>query len=77
MDEKHELKKEEIIPLNNGLMSEMFLQELETRLETDPLVPNGLLNLMDGATELMDGCICDNGSIYAECICNNGSIYVS
>lgn len=39
-----------LVSLNENLFDEMFLQELETRLETDPLLPNGLVDLMDDSS---------------------------
>ena len=33
----------------------MFLEELEVRLETDPLLPGGLIDLID---DVMDSCEC-------------------
>lgn len=68
---------EEIIPLNNGLIDEMFLHELGTRLETDPLVPNGLLELV-GENQLDALCVCYEQSTYVEnCTCYSHSTYVS
>lgn len=32
--------------VNDALCDEMFVNELENRLETDPLLTNGLLNLV-------------------------------
>lgn len=32
--------------ISNDLCDEMFVNELEKRLETDPLIPNGLLDLV-------------------------------
>lgn len=44
-----ELKKNEVAgiqPINEELCDEMFVHELEKRLETDPLLANGLLDLV-------------------------------
>lgn len=44
-----ELKKNEVAgikPVNEDLCDEMFVHELEKRLETDPLMANGLLDLV-------------------------------
>lgn len=50
--------------INNELFDEMFINELETRLETDPLLTNGLLDLMSS----------QNGDIDALCIqCDTGN----
>jgi hypothetical protein len=38
-------KNEEIISLNTDLYDDFFVQELESRLETDPLTLGGLLEL--------------------------------
>ena len=50
-------KQQEIISLNDNLFSEMFLQELENRLETDPLMPNGLVDLV-GDSSVSPLCTC-------------------
>lgn len=55
-----ELKKNEMVgiqPVNEELCDEMFVHELEKRLETDPLMTNGLLDLvttMDASSEDVD-----------------------
>jgi hypothetical protein len=38
-------KNEEIISMNTDLYDEFFVQELESRLETDPLMLGGLMEL--------------------------------
>jgi hypothetical protein len=38
-------KNEEIISLNTDLYDDFFVQELEVRLETDPLMLGGLMEL--------------------------------
>lgn len=53
----------------------MFLLELETRLETDPLLPSGLLELMNDS-EINPMCECYDNSRFVECICYSGSTYV-
>ena len=58
--------------INNN---EMFLLELETRLETDPLLPSGLLELMNDS-EINPMCECYDNSRFVECICYSGSTYV-
>lgn len=45
----------------------MFLQELENRLETDPLMPNGLVDLV-GDSSVSPLCTCYQAT-YAECHC--------
>ena len=37
--------KENVKSLNEGLFTDLKLQELETRLETDPLLPSASLGL--------------------------------
>jgi len=65
-----------LVSLNENLFDEMFLQELENRLETDPLLPNGLVDLMDDSS-VNPLCTCNNGSSFSEnpCTCNNNSSY--
>lgn len=46
MKENKENVIEGINSINDELYDDMFLQELENRLETDPLISNGLLNLI-------------------------------
>ncbi len=38
-------RKDELVSLNDKLYDEFYLQELEERLETDPLLIGGLLDL--------------------------------
>lgn len=64
-------KQQEIISLNDNLFSEMFLQELENRLETDPLMPNGLVDLV-GDSSVSSLCTCYQAT-YAECHCYQAS----
>lgn len=56
---------------NDNLFSEMFLQELENRLETDPLMPNGLVDLV-GDSSVSPLCTCYQAT-YAECHCYQAS----
>ncbi|MCX4332149.1 MAG: hypothetical protein OSJ25_01710 [Paramuribaculum sp.] len=58
-------KEERIISLNDDLYDSMFLEELEVRLETDPLLPGGLIDLID---DVMDSCECRGTYI---CGCNS------
>lgn len=60
-----------IVPMNDEIYDSMFLEELEERLETDPLLPGGLVNLIGGDVEIMNDCPCEGG-IYEECPCRNG-----
>lgn len=69
------IKSEQMIALNDNLFNEMFLLELETRLETDPLLPSGLLELMNDS-EINPMCECYDNSRFVECICYSGSTYV-
>lgn len=63
--------RQEIISLNDNLFSEMFLQELENRLETDPLMPNGLVDLV-GDSSVPPLCTCYQGSFSEGCTCYQG-----
>ena len=49
MSNKQNLDKEDVklLPVNNELYDELFIQQLEQRLETDPLAANGLLSFFD------------------------------
>jgi hypothetical protein len=40
-------KNEEIISLNTELYDDFFVQELEVRLETDPLMLGGLMDICE------------------------------
>lgn len=56
--------KDELVSLNTE-MSELQLQELEQRLETDPLAAGGLLDLASNASpnsdvNTLDWCLWDN-----------------
>lgn len=60
-----------ISPVSNDLYDEMFVHELENRLETDPLMANGLLDLvttMDASTDEVD-VLCTTCNILSS---NNG-----
>jgi hypothetical protein len=82
--EKEEISKEnELISLNDELYDGFFIQELEVRLETDPLLVGGLLdmfnNSQDGTMLLSDcganctensGCaFCFHCGLCLDCIC--------
>lgn len=62
--------------INNDLYDEMFVSELEKRLETDPLLTNGLLNLMtpDGnaSFESIDF-LCECNTSYGYVVCKGGT----
>ncbi|MDR1227227.1 MAG: hypothetical protein LBK47_10090 [Prevotellaceae bacterium] len=49
----------ELISLNEQLYDEFFVQELESRLETDPLMVGGLLDSLTSDSDLVAGCFCD------------------
>jgi hypothetical protein len=57
-------KNEEIISLNTELYDDFFVQELEVRLETDPLMLGGLM-------ELLESCALCNGYSVCESHCFN------
>lgn len=48
MKKSKSLEKVEIVPMNDNLYDEFLVQELETRLETDPLLSGGIIGLPDG-----------------------------
>jgi len=64
---KDSKKENRIISMNDDLYDSMFLEELEVRLETDPLVPGGLLNLVDGVASADCGVDCDCNGVHIEC----------
>lgn len=41
-----------LMSINNELYNEMYVQELETRLETDPLLTNGLLDFVSNTGDV-------------------------
>ncbi|MDR2407491.1 MAG: hypothetical protein LBE13_05195 [Bacteroidales bacterium] len=45
----------DLISLNENLYDEFFVQELESRLETDPLLVGGLLDFSQESS--VDGCV--------------------
>lgn len=53
-------KEKELISLNEKLYDEFYVQELEARLETDPLLVGGLFDFFTSSGEdispLSDGC---------------------
>lgn len=75
------MKKENqrIISLNQELYDGMFLEELEQRLETDPIMAGGLVDLMGSENDVI--CDCNNHMCYCnnhieECNCNNHFCYI-
>lgn len=44
--------------VNDELCDELFVNELETRLETDPLLTNGLLDLVTTTNAMSEGDWC-------------------
>lgn len=44
-------EKDELVSLNDKLYDEFYVQELEERLETDPLIVGGLLDLFTDSTD--------------------------
>ena len=53
-------KENELISLNENLYNEFFVQELETRLETDPLLSG----------ELLSNTSLDTSGVDVSCFCN-------
>lgn len=41
-------ESEELLSLNDTLCDELYVKELEERLETDPLLVGGLMNFVSG-----------------------------
>ena len=66
-------KENRIVSMNDEIYDSMFLEELEERLETDPLVPGGLINLIGGDAVPMDDCNCFAG-VRDECPCHQGTL---
>jgi hypothetical protein len=55
---KKQEKSGELISLNEQLYDEFFVQELESRLETDPLMVGELLDPLTSDSDLVAG-VCD------------------
>lgn len=72
MSKSNETEKR-IVPMNDQLYDGLFLEELEERLETDPLLPGGLLSLFGDSIQPMDDCDCFAG-IRDECSCHAGTL---
>ena len=47
-------KENRVVSLNENLYDQAFLEELEVRLETDPLLPGGLINLVDSNVDYLE-----------------------
>ncbi len=60
-----------IVPMNDEIYDSMFLEELEERLETDPLLPGGLVSLIGGDVDMLNNCECNDGQL-VECDCHQG-----
>jgi hypothetical protein len=61
----------ELNSLNDKLYDEFFVQQLESRLETDPLMVGGLLDLFDSQSASSDVCVwyCESdGSCHEDCV---------
>jgi hypothetical protein len=56
----------ELNSLNDKLYDEFFIQELETRLETDPLMVGGLVDLFDSQDSSLS-CFCIGKCIEHSC----------
>ena len=54
--------------MNKDLYDEMYVNELESRLETDPLLANGLLDLVSSANAAPED---------IDLLCNNESMYLN
>lgn len=53
--------KNEIVSLNENLYDDFFVQELEARLETDPLIVGGLVDMFSGADTPQPACFIFTG----------------
>lgn len=59
-----EKETERILSVSKNFVNETFLEELEVRLETDPLLPGGLVSLVED-----DICFCaDGGTLNCPCL---------
>lgn len=63
---KEKEQKNELVPLSDDFFSEFALNELEERLETDPLM---LVNPFEDANMTDDNCM-----IFKDCPCNHGTL---
>lgn len=61
-------KEREICSMNRELPA-LYAEELEMRLETDPLAVGGLLDLSDGISPLGDPTCRDGGELF---VCTGG-----
>lgn len=69
---KEPKKENRIVSMNDDLYDSLFLEELEVRLETDPLVPGGLLNLVEDVASTDCGINCGCYGVHTECSPNCG-----
>lgn len=51
MKQREEKVADILVSVNSDLCDEMYVQELEKRLETDPLITNGLLNFVASTSD--------------------------
>jgi hypothetical protein len=84
MNKKELIKKEnDLISMNEKLFIDFSIEELEQRLETDPLLLGSLFDSLGWC--LFNNCACHggttnctcNGSTTVNCTCNTGSSYCS
>lgn len=57
LDRENFSSQEEMVSLNETIDQEFFVEQLEERLETDPLAIGGLIDLFKQDTVAADGCI--------------------
>ena len=55
------VREEEMLSLNDYLYDDFFVQELESRLETDPLSMGGLVQFLGDSGEITPYCVSDAG----------------
>lgn len=58
LDRENFSSQEEMVSLNEAIDQEFFVEQLEARLETDPLMAGGLFDLVE--VESPEWCICNN-----------------
>ena len=59
----------ELVSLNDELYDDFYVQELEERLETDPLIAGGLIEMTDDATTTCTLCVVDIDCLQCEGLC--------
>ena len=62
--------KEDLLPMNEALCDELYVQQLEERLETDPLMVGGLLDLLSTKSSVNADLRCFDTSCGAEFHCD-------